>query len=142
MVSLDYTVVYQIILFVFLWLVLTPILFRPYLRLIDERERRTAGTQHESADLAREGERLKARYDASIAQAQVAASRAKEAILQEARQQRDQLIGDARDAATRALEQVRQEVQRQLEKEKQLATAEAAVIAEKMVSKILGRRAA
>lgn len=140
MVSLDYSVVYQMILFLLLWLVLTPILFRPYLRLIEERERRTAGAQHDSADLAREGERLKAQYDASIAQAQVAAARAKEEVLQDARRQREHLIGDARDAATRILEQVRQEIQLEMEKENERATAEAGLIAEAMVSKILGRR--
>jgi F-type H+-transporting ATPase subunit b len=142
MISFDYTVIYQMILFIVVWLILTPILFRPYLRLVEERERRTAGTQHESADLVREGERLKAEYDQGVAQAQVAAAAAKEAIVQQAREQRDQLIAGARAAATRALEQARQDVQRQLEKEKQLALTEAAGIAEEMVSKILGRRVA
>jgi F-type H+-transporting ATPase subunit b len=140
MISFDYTVVYQMILFIVVWLILTPILFRPYLRLVEERERRTAGTQHESADLAREGERLKAEYDQRVAQAQVAAAAAKEAIVQQARQERDQLIAGARAAATRAVEQARQDVQRQLEKEKDLALTAAAGIAEEMVSKILGRR--
>jgi F-type H+-transporting ATPase subunit b len=140
MISLDYTVVYQMIIFLIVWVVLTRIFFRPYLALIEERERRTAGMQLEAAELTHEGERLKTQYDGRIAQAQVAGVTAKEAILQEARQQRDQLLAHARQEAARALEEVRQEVQRQMETEKQLATAEVAVISQEMVSKILGRR--
>ena len=139
MISIDHTVVYQIIIFLVLWAVLSRILFRPYLALLEAREHRTAGIQQESADLAHEGERLKAQYEERIAQAQTAAAAAKEAILQDGRQQGEKLISQARVEATETLERVRQEVQRQMEKERQLAAAEAAVIAQQMVNKILGR---
>ena len=49
MISLDYSVVYQIILFVVLWLILNKVLFQPYLHLLEERERKTTGAQHDSA---------------------------------------------------------------------------------------------
>ncbi|MGH7827606.1 MAG: ATP synthase F0 subunit B [Candidatus Binatia bacterium] len=140
MISLDYTVVYQMIIFLVVWVVLARILFRPYLTLFEEREHRTAGTQHQSEDLMREGERLKAQYEEMIAQGQAAGLAAKEAILQEARRQREKIISQAREEATGTLERVRREIQRQLEKERQLAAAEVAVIAREMVSKILGRR--
>jgi F-type H+-transporting ATPase subunit b len=139
MISLDYTVVYQIVLFLILWLVLTRLLFRPYLALLEERERRTTGTQHESAELAHEGDRLKAQYEERITQAQTAGTATKESILQQARQEREQLISRAREEATRTLEQARQEIRGQLEKEKQLGAAEVNVIAREMVQKILGR---
>ena len=61
---MDYTIlVYQIILFLILWAILSKILFHPYLALLDERERKTAGTLREAADLEREGERLRAEYE-------------------------------------------------------------------------------
>lgn len=140
MISLDYSVVYQVILFVIVWLVLTRILFRPYLKLLEEREHRTAGTEQESTALTEEGERLKGQYRELIAQAQASGIAAKESILQEARQQREKLISQAREEAARILEQVRTEIQRQIEKEKVLAVTEAAVIAKEMASKVLGRR--
>jgi F0F1-type ATP synthase membrane subunit b/b' len=52
MISLDISIVYQIILFVILWLILSKIFFRPYLHLLEERERRTTGAEHDSADLS------------------------------------------------------------------------------------------
>jgi F-type H+-transporting ATPase subunit b len=142
MISLDQSVIYQIVIFVVLWLILSRLLFRPYLKLLEEREHKTAGALHESSDLEREGERLKLQYEEKIAQAQSAGNAAKEAIVQQARQLRERIVTEARDEASRELEAVRQEVQRQLQQERQLAAAESASLARELASKILGRSVA
>jgi F-type H+-transporting ATPase subunit b len=142
MISLDISILYQIILFVVLWLILNKILFQPYLHLLEERERRTIGAEHDSIDLEHEGARLRAQYEEKIAQAQTAAYAAKDAILQEARQQREKILGQARAEAASKLEQARREIALALEKEKALAAAEAATVAGEMVSKVLGRKVA
>jgi len=142
MISLDISILHQIILFIVLGLILNKILFQPYLRLLEERERRTIGAEHDSADLEHEGARLRAQYEEKIAQAQSAAYAAKDAILQEARQQREKILGQARAEAASKLEQARREIALALEKEKALAAAEAATVAGEMVSKVLGRKVA
>jgi len=142
MISLDISILHQIILFVALWLILNKILFQPYLQLLEERERRTIGAEHDSADLEHEGARLRAQYEEKIAQAQTAAYAAKDAILQEARQQREKILGQARAEAASKLEQARREIALALEKEKALAAAETATVAGEMVSKVLGRKVA
>jgi F-type H+-transporting ATPase subunit b len=142
MISLDYSVVYQIILFVVLWVVLSKILFRPYLRLLEERERKTTGAQHDSLDLEREGARLRAQYEQKIAQAQAAGYATKEAILQEARRERERILTEARDEAMKRLQGVRLEVESQMQKERQHAATEAGIVAQEMVNKILGRKVA
>jgi len=139
MISLDYSIVYQMILFVIVWWILARVLFRPYLSLFEEREKRTAGAQQSAAALAHEGARLKAEYDEVIAEARTRGTAAKEAIVQEGRRQREELIGSAREEASRMLERVRQELGVQLEKERQLAAAEAAAIAQELAVKVLGR---
>ena len=142
MISLDISILHQIILFIVLGLILNKILFQPYLRLLEERERRTIGAEHDSADLEHEGARLRAQYEEKIAQAQTAAYAAKDAILQEARQQREKILGQARAEAASKLEQARREISLALEREKALAAAEAATVAGEMVSKVLGRKVA
>jgi F-type H+-transporting ATPase subunit b len=142
MISLDISVVYQIILFVVLFLILNKILFQPYLHLFEERERKTTGAQHDSADLEHEGARLRAQYEEKIAQAEAAGYAAKEAILQEGRQQRERILSQAREEAAHILEGVRRELATAMEHEKPLAAAEAAVVAGEMVSKVIGRRVA
>jgi F-type H+-transporting ATPase subunit b len=140
MISLDFSILYQIVLFVVLWLILNKILFQPYLHLLEEREDKTSGTEHDSAALEHEGARLRAQYEEKIAQAQVAGYAAKDAILQDARRQREKILSQARADATSVLERVRREVATAMAKEKQLAVAEAAVVASEMVSKVLGRK--
>ena len=86
---MDYTIVYQIILFLILWAILSKVLFHPYLALLDERERKTAGALREASDLEREGERLRVEYEEKIAQAQAAGYAAREAVVNEASRQRE-----------------------------------------------------
>lgn len=63
MIALDYTVIVQIVSFLFFWFLLTKLLFRPFLGLLEERERRTEGVRAETASLVNEGERLRAEYE-------------------------------------------------------------------------------
>src|ERR1041385_4518784 len=105
----DYTVVYQIILFLVLWAILSKLLFRPYLELLEERERRTTGAARETAELELEANQLRLAYEEQIAKAQAAGNAAKEAILTDARQRREELLGQARQEASSALESVREE---------------------------------
>src|ERR1043166_2801901 len=142
MILPDLPVVYQILLFLVLWAVLSKLLCRPYLGLLEERERRTTGAAGETAELELEANRLKLAYEEQIAKAQAAGSASKEAILSDARQQREALLGRAREDATSSLQQVREELQRQLDRERQLAVTEATNLAGDMVRKILGRNVA
>ena len=142
MIHLDFSVVYQVILFLVLWLILNKLLFQPYLHLLEERERKTSGAQHDSTDLEFEGARLKAQYEESIAQAQAAGYAAKDAILQEGRQEREKILNQARQEAALTLERVRIEVAAAMERERGLAAAEVATVAGEIAAKVLGRRVA
>ena len=142
MISLDYSVVYQIVIFLLLWIILSKLLFRPYLNLLDQRERRTTGAQHDSTDLQHEGARLRAQYEEKIAQAQAAGYAAKEAILQEARQQREKVLTQVREDTMRMLEEVRRELASQVQRERQVVADEVRTIAQEMANKILGRNVA
>lgn len=142
MISLDISIVYQVILFVVLWLILSKVLFQPYLKLLDERERRTSGAQHDSTELEREGARLRAQYEEKIAQAQSVAAVEREGILQVAREEREKILGQARQEAEQTLARRRQEIATALESERRLAAAEAATLAVDIASKVLGRKIA
>jgi F-type H+-transporting ATPase subunit b len=140
MIALDNPIFFQIVLFLVLWFLLDKILFKPFLGLLEDRERKTEGVQVESAALIEEGERLRAEYEGKISQATEEGRAVKESILQEARQQGEQLLGQAREEAAGELDRIRQEVQNQLSKERELAGREAEAVAREMADKILGRR--
>lgn len=139
MIHLDFSIVYQIILFVVLWVILDKLMFQPYLHLLAERDRKTTGAQHDSSDLEHEGARLKAQYEEKIAQAQAAGYAAKDVIVQEGRQQREKILSQARDEAVGTLARARNDVASALEQERLLAAAEVSNVAGAMVAKVLGR---
>lgn len=140
MIALDYTVLVQIVAFLFFWFLLTRLLFRPFLGLLEERERRTEGVKAETASLIDEGERLRAEYENEIARARDEGYAAKEGMLREARQTRERLLDRAKEEAASRLETFRGEVQSEMQRGKDLADREAQVIAQQMAEKILGRR--
>lgn len=142
MISLDISILYQVVLFIILWLILNKLLFKPYLKLLDAREQRTTGAQQDSADLEHEGAQLRAQYEDKIAQARAAGYSAKEAILQNARLEREKILTEAREEAAQILERARREIAIALERERRIAAAEAAALAADMASKALGRRVA
>ena len=140
MIALDYTVLVQIVSFLVLWFLLTRLLFRPFVALLEEREKRTDGVKGEAASLAGEGERLRTEYESAIARAKDEGAAAKEGILQQARQARERLLSQARAEAADRLAAIRQEIQGEMQKARSLAAQEAEGIARQMAEKILGRR--
>jgi F-type H+-transporting ATPase subunit b len=142
MISLDISILYQVILFVALGLIVNKVLFQPYLKLLDERERKTTGSQHDSSELEQESARLRAQYEEKIAHAQSLAAAERERILQSAREQRERILSAARQEAEQTLAGRRQEIAAALVAERRLASAEAATIAADIASKVLGRKVA
>ena len=142
MIHLDSSIAYQVILFLVLWLILKKVLFQPYLKVLAERERQTTGAQHDSGDLEHEAARLKTEYEEKIAQAQAVGYAARDAIVQDGRQEREKILSRARDDAASALERVRHEVASALEQERRLAAAEVSNVAGAMLAKVLGRAVA
>ena len=142
MIALDYTTLVQIGFFLALWFLLAKLLFRPFIGLLEEREKRTDGLKAAAAGLTAEAERLRADYESAIAKARDEGAAAKESILQEAHRTRERLLGEARAQATDRLAAVRDEIQKELQRGRALAAREAAEIARQMAEKILGRRIA
>ena len=140
MIALNISVLWQILLFLGLWLIVSKVLFRPYMTVLEQREQKTTGADDSSEHLEQQAERLRAQYEETIVNAAAAGNASKNAIVQQARQQREALLTSAREEAAGILERVRQEVQSQLAQEHELAVREADAVAQDMVSKILGRR--
>ena len=140
MIAINISVLWQILLFLGLWLIVSKVLFRPYMVVLEQREQKTTGADDSSDYLEQQAERLRAQYEETIAKAAAEGNASKEAIVQQARQQREALLSSARAEAASILERVRQEVQSQLAQEHELAVRESDAVAHEMVSKILGRR--
>ena len=135
-----YTVLVQIVAFLALWFLLSRLLFRPFIALLEERETRTEGLKAAAASLMAEAERLRAEYESAIAKANEKGAAVKETILQEARQTRERLLAESRAQAADGLSAVREEIQKEMRQGRELALQEAAAISRQMAEKILGRK--
>lgn len=142
MIDFVYTVLVQIVAFLALWFLLSKLLFRPFIALLEERENRSEGLKAAAALLVAEGERLRAEYESAIAKANEEGAAVKETILQEARQTRERLLAESRAQAAERMTAVREDIKKEMAKGRELALQEAAVIARQMAEKILERKVA
>src|SRR6187455_151 len=111
MIAINISVLWQILMFLGLWLIVSKVLFRPYMTVLEQREQKTTGADDSSEHLEQQAERLRAQYEETIVNAAAAGNASKNAIVQQARQQREALLTSAREEAAGILERVRQEVQ-------------------------------
>jgi F-type H+-transporting ATPase subunit b len=140
MIDFVYTVLVQIVAFLALWFLLSKLLFRPFIALLEERENRSEGLKAAAASLVAEGERLRAEYESAIAKANEEGAAVKETILREARQTRERLLAESRAQAAARMTAVREDIKKEMAKGRELALQEAAVIARQMAEKVLGRK--
>lgn len=140
MISVDYSLVVQIVLFLILWSILRRVLFGPVGRVMAERERRTDGAHAEARSLVEEGKELQERYDAAIAKARAEGEAIKSEIREEALKARNAILSQGRDVAAQKIQEIRGEVQAELEAARRVASANADALAEEMAEKVLGRK--
>ena len=139
MITVDFSLVAQIVLFLILWSILRRVLFGPVGRLMAERDRRTEGAQSEARSMLEEGKELQERYDAAIAKARAEGEAIKAEIRDEALKARNVILSQGRDAATEKIQEIREEVRTELEEARRVASANADALAQQMAEKVLGR---
>ncbi len=142
MISIDFSLVVQIALFLVLWSILRRVLFGPVGRLMAERERRTVGTHAEARSMMEEGKELQARYDAAIATARAEGETIRSEIREEALKARNAVVSQGREDAARRIQEMREEVRRELEAARGVAAQDAETLARQMAEKVLGRKLA
>ena len=140
MITIDSSVVLQIVSFLVFWFLLNKLLFKPYLGILEERENKTEGTRAEAAQLVDETDRLKTEYEQAIAEATAEAQAVKETIRSEAARARDQILNRAREETAGRLQVARETLMREIQQSRAQAARDAETIAREMVEKILGRK--
>ena len=110
----DYTVVFQMGLFVLLMFLLEPLLFQPVLRIFALREERTEGARAQARALdERAGELLK-RYENELERVHRVAAVERERLRQETTALETQILNEAREATTKILEEGRRRIQEEV----------------------------
>jgi len=142
LIDIDGTLLLQFLLFVTMVIVLSRFLFRPYLKMRDERDKGIAGARHEAHEMESRASKMVADYDAKLTRAKQRGGEERARLRSEGAARERQLLGAARDEAGKILDGARKTISKQTETARATLTAEANVLAKQMAKKILGREVA
>jgi F-type H+-transporting ATPase subunit b len=115
------------------------LIFKPLLRVLDEREERTVGTRARAARIEEEAREVLARYEREVAQTREDAERQRRATLEQVRGQSQELTGAARGAAEQSQAAARRELAEALEGARRALGDRTQELAREAASRVLGR---
>jgi F-type H+-transporting ATPase subunit b len=139
MLALDASLVYQIVLFVALWLILKRLWFDPAMAVVKERARRSEGALAEARTVREEAERMRREHAAALAEARAEAQREVQEIMRAAEQEQRRLVDEANASAQKTLTEVRARVAEDVDAARQSLRADVDAIARQIAHAVLGR---
>jgi F-type H+-transporting ATPase subunit b len=128
-----------IALFVLLIAPANALVFKPLLRVLDERDARIAGTRAKAERLEQDAAAVLLRYEQSIHATREESERNRRAVLTQVREETQREIAAARRDAERRLEQARGEIASLLASARDTLRGEARDLARQAASQVLGR---
>lgn len=133
----------RLVLLILLFLLLIPpaqaLVFRPLLRVLDERIERMQGARKQAARIAAEAHRLAEEYAQSRAEVRAEAEAERRAHLEEAKRQQAELLRQTRSQVEAELEQARGEIRGAVEQARGSLRDEAQELGQMLAERLLGR---
>ena len=129
-------------LIVFFFLLVAPVnqfVFKPILKVLDEREERIAGTRARAAQLERQADEVLGRYESSVQAVREEAERERRSLLEAARGDAVGATGEARGEAESEIEQARSEIASALDAARVTLRSQSEELARQAASSVLGR---
>ncbi len=142
LLDLDGTVFLMLGIFLVLLLVLWQFLWKPYLRVRDERVSRTDGARARALELEQEAAARLSRIEAGLAEARRQGQAEMAKVRQDAQAKEQQVLAEAQEAARKMLAEARTKLDEAVAKEKVNLQSETGALARQMAEKALGRRLA
>ena len=142
LIDVDGTVLVQFGFFVVLWVVLYQFLFKPYLKMRDDRDKGIEGARHSAKEMEANAKKIVAEYDAAFSRAKLRGAEERQSLRSAAAAHERQVLGAAREEAQRTLADARTKIAGDAAKAKSALDAQAAQMAKKVASRILGREVA
>jgi F-type H+-transporting ATPase subunit b len=142
LIDLDGTVLVQFAFFVIMFVVLGRFMFRPYLKMRDERDKGIEGARKEARHMEESANKIVAEYDAQLNRAKVRGAEERTRLRGEAAIRERQLLGAARDEAQKVLGEARAKIAGEAATAKKGLELQSTVLAKQMAQKIVGREVA
>jgi len=142
LIDLDWTVLLQLAQLGVMYVVCRAWWFGPYLRMRDERWRRTEGERRRARELETRARALEAELDARRNRARLRAVEEMAARIADGDRRAAGVLDEARRARDRALDEARARIAAETEHARPRLLAEQAAVARRIVKRLLGREPA
>lgn len=142
MIELNWTFFVQIFNFLLLMFILNKILYKPILKVLDEREARIAGGQEKAKELLDESQSILKSYNEKLYGAKIDAMTVKNSSRKQAVDEANEIIEDARRNAETIVLDVQKEMAEEIARVKSELEPEIGVMAGTIAQQILGRKVA
>jgi len=142
LIDVDGTLFVQFALFLIMLVVLSRLLFRPYLQTRDARHKGIEGAREEAAQMQERARQTNADYDARLTKARQRGAEERARLRAEGAIYERQVLGAARDEAQKSLDAARSRISGDAEAARARLAAESSTLARQIVTKLLGREAA
>jgi F-type H+-transporting ATPase subunit b len=140
MISINATLVVQVIHFLLMVFILNRLMLRPIMRQISEREEHIKKTKQDSEEMAAEAERLVEKRLSMVNEARRKAALERSKSRENAWSAAEGIFDETRREVGRIRERVQAQVQEQLEKAQETLDLEARSLADEIAERIAGRR--
>ncbi|MCL4244053.1 MAG: ATP synthase F0 subunit B [Candidatus Dadabacteria bacterium] len=141
LLSVNYTVFIEVVIFVAAIIILNALVFQPFLKLMDRRDRLTKGTMEEAKDLEARVKSIIEEYEARLADARAHAQEERTRIVREAQDAATGIVSKAREETSSLIEDAKKKLEAESEAIKQKLSGDVELLAKDISSKILGREA-
>ena len=142
MIEINFTLLIQAFNFFLLLVILNKILYKPILKILEEREQRIDGQQQQAKKIIEDGQVLKGDYDKKLYNAKIEAMNTKNAARSAASEQANSIIDDSRKKAEEIINQMQQQMVLELAQAKKELEPELSVMSATIAQQILGRKVA
>lgn len=139
MIDINITVIFQLAIVLILMVALSNLVFRPFLRVVQERKDWVQEAEKKARELQQRSEELMERYRDSISAAQAQGASIREEIRKEGLSKETEVLQKAMKEANRFLEEMKGKVQEESQNVRASLRLQAQTLSREMAEKMLGR---
>jgi F-type H+-transporting ATPase subunit b len=142
LIEINFTILIQAFNFFLLLIILNQVLYKPILKILEEREQRIDGQQLQAKKIMEDGQVLQGDYNKKLYNAKIEAMNTKNAARSAASEQANSIIDDSRKKAEEIINQMQQQMVLELAQAKKELEPELSVMSATIAQQILGRKVA
>jgi len=139
MIELNFTLIIQLVIVLSLMAILTQILFKPFLSVLQERRNRIEGAEKRAKDLQQQAEELIERYREAIASGQAQGAGIRDEIRKTSLAEETEILQKAMDEANRLIQEMKAKVAEEARAARTDLRLQAQNLSREITEKILGR---